>query len=121
MYRAKVSVKIEFLAGSTLKFQLKGVLFSDTLYTRILRAVLDLSWKKHPVKHNHFSYIIDFTQVYARHCWRATKELISDLLLWVPRQCKRRLGYPVSTYIDQMLHVCLKIYQPEADETTIKI
>jgi len=51
--------------------------------------------------------------VLCRHCWRAKQEL-SHLLLWVPRQGKRRVG-TVSTYI------YLKIYQPWCKDETISI
>ena len=61
----------------------------DGNYTRMLRAILTISWRQHPTRHQvygHLPTIPKTIQVrrirHAGHCWRSRDELISDLLLW---------------------------------------
>ena len=58
----------------------------DGNYTRMLRAILNKSWRQHPTKH--LPPITKTIQVrrtrHAGHCWRSKDELISDVLLWTP-------------------------------------
>ena len=63
----------------------------DGNYTRILRAILNKSWRQHPTRqqlYGHRPSIPKTFQVrrtrHARHCWRSRDELISDVLLWSP-------------------------------------
>ena len=63
----------------------------DSNYTRMLRAILNKSWRQHPTKHQlygHLPPIMKTIQVrqtrHAGHCWRSRDELISDVLLWTP-------------------------------------
>ena len=63
----------------------------DGNYTRILRAVLNKSWRQHPTRlqlYGHLPPITKTIQVrrtrHAGHCWRSKDELISDVLLWTP-------------------------------------
>ena len=63
----------------------------DGNYTRMLRAILNKSWRQHPTKHQlcgHLPPIPKTIQVrrtrHAGHCWRSRDELISDVLLWTP-------------------------------------
>ena len=58
----------------------------DGIYTRMLRAILNKSWKQHPTKHQlygHLSLITKTIQVrrtrHAEHYWRSR-----DALLWTP-------------------------------------
>ena len=60
----------------------------DGNYTRMLRAILNKSWRQHPTKHQlygHLPPIMKTIQVrrtrHAGHCWRSRDELISDVLL----------------------------------------
>ena len=60
----------------------------DGNYTRMLRAILNKSWKQHPIKqllYGHLPPITKTIQVWrtrhAGHCWRSRDELISDVLL----------------------------------------
>ena len=61
----------------------------DGNYTRMLRAVLNKSWRQHPTRlqlYGHLPPITKTIQVrrtrHAGHCWRSKDELISDVLLW---------------------------------------
>ena len=81
----------------------------DGNYTRMLRAVLNKSWRQHPTRlqlYGHLPPITKTIQVrrtrHARHCWRSKDELISDVLLWTPTHGCARVGRPARTYIQQL-------------------
>ena len=81
----------------------------DGTYTRMLRAVLNISWMQHPTKSQLYGPIPAISTIlrerrmrFAGHCWRAKQELASDLLLWTPRHGQTRVGRPAITYIDQL-------------------
>ena len=81
----------------------------DGAYTRMLRAVLNISWKQHPTKKELYGNIPPLSVIirerrmrFAGHCWRNKDELASDVLLWHPRQGKTPIGRPARTYIDQL-------------------
>ena len=81
----------------------------DGNYTRMLRAVLNKSWRQHPTRHQlygHFPSITKTIQVrrtrHAGHCWRSKDELISDVLLWTPTYGCAKAGRPTRTYIQQL-------------------
>ena len=64
----------------------------DYNYTRMLRAILNKSWRQHPTRHQlygHLPPIMKTIQVrrtrHAGHCWRSRDTLISDVLLWTPK------------------------------------
>ena len=68
-------------------------------YTRILRAILNKSWRQHPTKHQLYSHLSPITKTikvkrtrYVGHCWRSGDELISDFLLWTPHMAKQKQG-----------------------------
>ena len=78
-------------------------------YTRILRAILNKSWRQHPTKqwlYGHLPPITKTIQVrrtrHAGHCWRNMDALISDVLLWTPSHGRAKAGRPVRTYIQQL-------------------
>ena len=63
----------------------------DGNYTRMLRAVLNKSWRQHPTRHQLYGHLPPITKTiqirrtrHAGHCWRSKDELISDILLWTP-------------------------------------
>ena len=69
----------------------------DGNYTRILRAILNKSWRQHPSKqqlYDHQPAITKTIQVrrtrHGGHCWRSKDELISDILLWTPHMDEQR-------------------------------
>ena len=81
----------------------------DSNYTRMLWAILNMSWRQHPTKHqlcSHLPPIMKTIQVrrtrHAGHCWRSRDELISDVLLWTPTYGQAKAGRPAQTYIQQL-------------------
>ena len=81
----------------------------DGNYTRMLRAILNSSWRQHPTRHQlygHLPPIMKTIQVrwtrHAGHCWRSRDELISDVLLWTPTHGRAKAGRPAQTYIQQL-------------------
>ena len=78
----------------------------DGNYTRMLRAILNKSWRQHPTRHQlygHLSPIMKTIQVrrtrHPGHCWRSRDELISDAFLWTPTYGRAKAGRPARTYI----------------------
>ena len=56
----------------------------DGNYTRMLRAVLNKSWRQHPTRHQLYGHLPPITKTiqvrrtrHAGHCWRSKDELIS--------------------------------------------
>ena len=81
----------------------------DSNYTRMLRAILNKSWRQHPTKHQLYGYLPPITKTikvrrtrHAGHCWRSRDELISDVLLWTPLHGRPKAGRPASTYTVQL-------------------
>ena len=81
----------------------------DGNYTRMLRAILNSSWRQHPTKQQLYGHLPPITKTiqirrtrHAGHCWRSTDELISDVLLWTPSHGRAKAGRPVRTYIQQL-------------------
>ena len=67
----------------------------DGNYTRMLRAILNKSWRQHPTKHQLYSHLLPITKTikvrrtrHAGHCWRSRDELIRDVLLWTPHMAE---------------------------------
>ena len=86
---AVVSILLYGCTIWTLTKRLKRKL--DGNYTRMLRAVLNKSWRQHPTKHQLYGHLPPITKTiqvrrtrHAGHCWRSKDELISDVLLWSP-------------------------------------
>ena len=81
----------------------------DGNYTRMLRAVLNKSWRQHPTRPQLYGHLPPITKTiqvrrtrHAGHCWRSKDELISDVLLWTPTHGCARVGRPARTYIQQL-------------------
>ena len=81
----------------------------DDNYTRMLRAILNKSWRQHPTKlqlYGHRPPITKAIQVrrtrHAGHCWRSRDELIGDVLLWTPTYGRANAGRPARTYIQKL-------------------
>ena len=81
----------------------------DGNYTRMLRAILNKSWRQHPTKHQLYGQlppIMKTIQVrqtrHAGHCWRSRDKLISEVLLWTPKYGWAKAGWPARTYIQQL-------------------
>ena len=63
----------------------------DGNYTRMLRAILNKSWRQHPTRHQLYGHLPPITKTiqvrrtrHAGHCWRSKDELVRDVLLWTP-------------------------------------
>ena len=81
----------------------------DGNYTRMLRAILNKSWRQHPTRHQLYGHLPPITKTiqvrrtrHAVHCWRSKDELISDVLLWTPTYGQAKAGRPARTYIQQL-------------------
>ena len=78
-------------------------------YTRMLRAILNKSWRQHPTSHKLYGHQPPITKTiqvrrtrHAGHCWRIRDELISHVLLWTPTYRRAKAGRPARTYIQQL-------------------
>ena len=81
----------------------------DGIYTRMLRAILNKSWRQHPTKqqlYDHLPLITKTNKVrrsrHAGHCWRSRDELISDVYLWTDSHGRAKTGWPARTHILQL-------------------
>ena len=81
----------------------------ESNYTRMLRAILNKSWRQHSKKQQlcgHLPLITKTIQVrrtrHAGYSWRSRYELISDVLLWTPSYGRAKAGRPARTYIQQL-------------------
>ena len=104
---AVVSILLYGCTISTLAKRLEKKL--DGNYTRMLRAILNKSWRQHPTKHQLYGYLPPITKTiqvrrtrHAGHCWRSGDELINDILLWTPAYGRAKAGRPARTYIQQL-------------------
>ena len=80
----------------------------DSNYTRMLRAILNNSWRQHLAKqllYGHQPPITKTIQVrrirHAGHCWRSRDELISDILMWSPPHRQAKAGRPARAYVQR--------------------
>ena len=77
----------------------------DGNYTRMLRAILNKSWKQHPTKPQLYGHLPPSTKtikiIQTRHYWRS-RELIGDVLLWTSSLGRAKAGRPARTYIRQL-------------------
>ena len=81
----------------------------DGNYTRMLRAILNKSWRQHPTRHQLYGHLPPITKTIqvrrtrqAGHYWRSKDEHISDVLLWTPAYGQAKAGRPARTYIQQL-------------------
>ena len=89
----------------------------DGNYTRMLRAILNKSWRQHPTRHQLYGHLPPITKSiqvrrtrHAGHCWRSRDELIRDVLLWTPTQQNDQHEHTFSSYVrirDVVLKTCL--------------
>ena len=96
---------------------------SDGIYTRMLRAILNKSWRRNPTKQQLYGHLPLITKIMkvrrTRHvelCWRSRDELINDVLLWTPSYGRAKEGPPARTFIQQLSAdtVCSSVDLPEA-------
>ena len=81
----------------------------DSNYTRMLRAILNKSWRQHPTRHQLYGHLPPITKTiqvrwtrHAGYCWRSKDELISDVFLWTPAYGQAKAGWPAWTCIQQL-------------------
>ena len=81
----------------------------DDNYTRILRAILNKSWRRHSTKHHLYGHLPSITKTiqvrqtrHTGHHWRSRGKLISDVFLWTPTYGRAKAGRPAQTYILQL-------------------
>ena len=81
----------------------------DGNYTRMLRAILNKSWREHPTKHQLYGHLPPISKTiqvrqtrHGGYCWRSRGELISDELQWTPTYGRAKAGWPARTYIQQL-------------------
>ena len=81
----------------------------DGNYIRMLRAILNKSWRQHPTRHQLYGHLPPITKTiqvrrtrHAGHCWRSRDELISYVLLWTSAHGRAKAGQPARTYIQQL-------------------
>ena len=81
----------------------------DGNYTRMLRAILNRSWRQHPTRHKLYGHLPPITKTiqvrwtrHAGHSWRSRDELISDELVRTPTYGRAKAGRPARTYIQQL-------------------
>ena len=106
----QVAVVSILLYGCTTWMLTKGLTKKlDGNYTRMLRAILNKSWRQHPSRHQLYSHLPPITKTiqvrrtrHAEHSWRSRDELISDVLLWTPAYGQAKAGLPARTYIQQL-------------------
>ena len=76
----------------------------DGTYTRLLMRVRNISWRSHPTLQTIYGDLPRVSQVvrsrrvqFAGHCFRATNEVVSPLILWKSQSVghrSRKLTYP---------------------------
>ena len=76
----------------------------DGNYTRMLRAILNKSWRQQPSKQQLYGHLLSITKTiqirwtrHAEHCWRSRDEVISDVLQWTPSHWRAKAGGPAKT------------------------
>ena len=81
----------------------------DGNYKRMLRAILNKSWRQHHTRHQLYGHLPPIKKTiqvrrirHAGHCWISRDELISDVLQWTPTYARAKAGRPARTYIQQL-------------------
>ena len=81
----------------------------DGNYTRMLRAIMNKSWRQHPTKKRLYGHLPPISKTikirrtrHAGHYWRRRDEPISYVLLWTPLQRRAKAGRPARTYVQQV-------------------
>ena len=100
------------MTRSFLPMRLAAQDFSEIMdgnYARMLRAILNKSWRQHPTRHQLYGHLPPITKTIqvrrprpAGHCWRSKDELISDVVLWIPAYGQAKAGRLPRTYIQQL-------------------
>ena len=104
---AVVSIQLYGCTTWTLTKRLEKKL--DGNYTRMLRAIVNKSWRQHPTRHQLYGHLSPITKAikvrrtrHAGHCRRSRDKLISNVLLWTPTDGLAKAGRPARIYIQQL-------------------
>ena len=91
----------------------------DGNYRRMLRAILNKSWRQYPTKQQLYGYPPPITKTikirrtrHAGHCWRSRNELVRYVLLWTPSHGRAKAGRQARTCLQQLW--CSPVDLPEA-------
>ena len=81
----------------------------DGNYTRMLRVILNKTWRQHPTKQQPYGHRPPITKTikvrrtkHEGHCWRSRNEIIRDVLLWTPSHGQAKAKRLARTYIQQL-------------------
>ena len=81
----------------------------DSNCIRMLRAILNTSWRQHLTKQQLYGYLPSISKTipirrtrHVGHCWRSKDEFISDIFLWTSSQRRACVGWPAWTYLQQL-------------------
>ena len=81
----------------------------DGNYKRMLRVILNKSWRQRPSKQQLYGHLPPITKTitirrtrHAGHCWKSKDELIRDLLLWTPLHGRAKAGGPTRKCLQQL-------------------
>ena len=76
---------------------------------KMLRAILNKSWRQQPTKQQVFGLFPPLTKTiqvrrtrHLEHSWRSRDELISDIVLWTLSRGWAKTGRPAKTYIQRL-------------------
>ena len=116
---AVVSILLYGCTACTLTKRLEKKL--DGNYTRMLRAILNKSWRQQPTRHQLYGHLPPITKTiqvrrtrHAGHCWRSKDELISYVLLWNPTYGRKKqddqLEHTYNSYV-RIRDVALETWQ----------
>ena len=101
---AVVSILLYGCTTWTLTKRMKKTL--DGNYARMLRAILNKSWRQHLTKQQLYGSQPPITKTIkirrTIHCSKSKDELISDVLQRIPSQGHAKAGWPARTYIQQL-------------------
>ena len=99
------------LYGCTTRTLTKRLEKLDGNYTRMLRAILNMSWQQYPTRRQLYGHLPPITKTiqarrtrHAGHCWRSKDEIVSDVLLWTPAYGQSKAGRLARTFIQQLCY-----------------
>ena len=71
--------------------------------TKMLRAILNKSWRQHLTKQQLYGHLPPITKtIHVRQTRPVGNELICNVLLWAPSHGRVKAGRPARTYIQQL-------------------
>ena len=81
----------------------------DSNYTKMIRVVLNRSWRQHATKQQLYGHLPPITKTiqirrtqHAGYFWRSKDELIIDVLQWTPSHGRVKVGRAARTYLQQL-------------------